>query len=415
MMMYRRCTIIGMNNISAVVKESSCVILCMAIALGIRIFFMMSGQMAVTDDFGYYQASVIQAEEEEPVLTSGNAFAYTENLSDILKFTGNRMEIIAGYHILLQAAAFLFLFLGCRWFFGRAAAFLEMILFSFSPWMIASVFKVSTETWYLSAWSLTFMMLGLFYKKTRDNGWYRNNRDEFYLMITGFFLGVICVWHYLGFLLLFFIIYAAVKNAPGLKERRKTQQDTVEMERLVRGDDWEPDEREEIMPVSSQLFILISGMLFGGYCTLMKYTGITGNFIKEQLEWWFLQLYRFENGRWQDAELWLMLWLPAVLLTGAVLQSIVDKYVRWKKLVSVAESPAVEEENIPEDKEENIPEDKEEKSKEDMEEKEERKINYIKNPLPLPKKHVKRTLDFKLNERKDDFDIEIDKGDDFDQ
>lgn len=407
-MTYRRCTIIGMNNISAVVKESSCVILCLAIALGIRLFFIISGQMAVTDDFGYYQASVIQAEEEEPVMTSGNAFAYTENLSDILKFTGNRMEIIAGYHLFLQAAAFLFLFLGCRWFFGRTAAFLEMVVFSFSPWMVVSIFKVSSESWYLSVWSLVFMMLGLFYKKTKDDGWYRNNRGEVYLMITGFFMGIICIWHHLGFLLLFFIIYAAVKNEPELDERRKNQLAAIEMERLIKGEDWEPDEREEIMPVSSQLFILISGMFVGGYCTLMKYTGITGNFIKEQLEWWFLQLYRFENGRWQDMELWLVIGLPAVLLAGAVLQTIVNKYSRWKKLASAAESPEVKDEDAPEEKKET------EKRKKDMNEKEEREIKYIKNPLPLPKKHVKKVLDFKLSEKIDDFDFEVDKNDDFD-
>lgn len=377
--------------------------------MGIRIFLMMPGQMTVTDDFGYYQASAVQAEEKEPVITSGNVFAYTESLTEILKFTGNRMEIIAGYHIILQAASFLFLFLGCRCLFGRAAAFLEIILFSFSPWMITGIFKVSPENYYLFGWSLVFMLSGFFYKKTGENGWYRNNREELYLIITGFILGIVCIWHHLGFLLLLFLIYAVVKNEPGLNERRKNRNAAVEMERLVRGEDWEPDDREEIMPASSQLFILISGMLLGGYCTLMKYTGITGNFIKEQLEWWLLQLYRFENGRWQDMELWLVIWLPSGILAGAVLQAVMNKYGRQKKTAPVTEVQTVKEEKIPEDEKP-----KEEKKEKEMDKEAERKINYIKNPLPLPKKHVKRTLDFKLDEKKDDFDVEINKGDDFD-
>ncbi len=369
---------------------------------------MMSGQIAVTDNFGYYQTSAVQAEEKEPVMTSGNVFAYTESLTEVLKFTGNRMEIIAGYHIILQAASFLFLFLGCRCLFGRAAAFFEMILFSFSPWMIAGIFKVSPENYFLFGWSLVFMLLGIFYKKTKENGWYRNNRGELYLMITGFILGIICIWHHLGFLLLLVLIYAVVKNEPGLNERRKNQSAAVEMERLVRGENWEPDDREEIMPVSSQLFVLILGMLLGGYCTLMKYTGITGNFIKEQLEWWLLQFYRFENGRWQDVELWLVIWLPFVVLAGTVLQAAADKYNRQKKTVPVKKAQPAQE-KTPE-----CEETKEEKAEREMEKEAEEKINYIKNPLPLPKKHVKRTLDFKLDERKDDFDFEINEGDDFD-
>ena len=40
----------------------------------------------------------------------------------------------------------------------------------------------------------------------------------------------------------------------------------------------------------------------------------------------------------------------------------------------------------------------------------------IENPLPLPKKHVKRTLDYgrEVPEGKYDFDLEVDEKDDFD-
>lgn len=43
-------------------------------------------------------------------------------------------------------------------------------------------------------------------------------------------------------------------------------------------------------------------------------------------------------------------------------------------------------------------------------------VTLIENPLPLPKKHVKKVLDYdrQLEEGKDDFDIEIDEYDDFD-
>lgn len=48
--------------------------------------------------------------------------------------------------------------------------------------------------------------------------------------------------------------------------------------------------------------------------------------------------------------------------------------------------------------------------------KRERRVQYIENPLPLPKKHIKRTLDYsvKAASEKDDFDYSVAENDDFD-
>ena len=45
-----------------------------------------------------------------------------------------------------------------------------------------------------------------------------------------------------------------------------------------------------------------------------------------------------------------------------------------------------------------------------------KKINYIENPLPLPKKHVKRVMDYRIKEEDAlaDFDIATSEDDDFD-
>jgi len=46
----------------------------------------------------------------------------------------------------------------------------------------------------------------------------------------------------------------------------------------------------------------------------------------------------------------------------------------------------------------------------------ESRVRYIESPLPLPKKHVKKVLDFDrdLQEGMDEFDLDIADGDDFD-
>ena len=51
-----------------------------------------------------------------------------------------------------------------------------------------------------------------------------------------------------------------------------------------------------------------------------------------------------------------------------------------------------------------------------MENTEKKPIQYIENPLPLPKKHVKKTMDYKFEpeEHLMKYDIEVSETDDFD-
>lgn len=406
MMMYRRYTTIGMNNTSISVKEIVLAIVCFVIAVGIRIFFMISGNLTVTDDFLYYQASMIENTVKEPVITSGIAFAYTEALSDIFIFAGNRMDMVAVFHIVLQAAIFFFLFFGFYFLFGRAAAFLEIILFSFSPDMIFGIFKVSPESFYLFGWALVLLLIAVFYKRTKENGWHRSSFEQVYLVLTGVLLGVVCIWHSTGFLLVFVIAYSMVRNAALLREKRHAWKEAHAMESLFEQKDSDDDKKEEIMPVIAQILILIMGMLLGGFCTLMRYTGVTGYYITEQVEWWLQQLFCAGNGRLQDLSLRLPLWIFLTLIMGAFVQMIIAFICKIKK--------DREPEEIVREKEEQNTDVKEVQKAQVEAMNEERKINYIENPLPLPRKHVKRTLDFKLDDKQDEFDVEINENDDFD-
>lgn len=426
MTMYRRCTIIGMNNISISVKESCLAILCLAIAIGIRIFLMISGDVAVTDDFHYYQASMMQEEEKEPIMTSGVVFAYTQSLSDISKHTGNRIDVIAVYHILLQAVSFLFLFLGCRYLFGKVAAFWEIMLFSASPYMVREIFKVSPESYYLFGWSLVFLMICILFKRTKERGWYRSNWDELFLMVTGFLLGVVCIWHYTGFLLVILLIYITIRNASGLQEKRDAWKEAYAIASLLDQDDFDEDENVEIMPVILQVIFVAAGMFVGEYCTLMKYTGVTGNFIKGQTIWWLKQLIHVEDGRWQDMAWWFPIWLALSIILGAMLQAFVRFiYNRMKdhEIRKVEKQENKKKENKKKESKKKESKKKESKKKTAAKEEvktpvetkvEEKKVNYIENPLPLPKKHVSRTLDFKNDGNDDGFDVEVNTNDDFD-
>lgn len=401
MMMYRQCTIIGMSKNSTYVKEGLLLLLCFIAAAGIRIFLMVSFEIPVTDEFQYYQASMIRKEVQEPVMTSPAAFAYTQSLSRVFQFIGNRIQAVAGYHMMLQAAAFLFLFFGCRLLFGKVAAFFEAAVFAVSPWLILGIWQVSPENYYLAGWSFLFFLVGGFAKKTREKGWYRRSLDEFYLIFLGFLTGVICIWHCMGFLLLLLAFYMIAGNVPSLAEKRTVWKKRYALERLLKeGEEKEAEEDcEEIMSVSSQVLTLVMGIFLGGFSALMKYTGVTGEYFKDQLLWWLKLLLYGENGRWQDISLWLPVWLTVTILTGICLQA----------AFQTVSAKRTEKEERPEMTAEA------EKKEETMDGREEKKkVNYIENPLPLPKKHVKRKLDFKIDKKKEDFDIEIDENDDFD-
>lgn len=56
-----------------------------------------------------------------------------------------------------------------------------------------------------------------------------------------------------------------------------------------------------------------------------------------------------------------------------------------------------------------------EESKEEIQEAE-RKVQFIENPLPLPRKHVKKTMDYKIEvtEEQMKYDREVKDDDDFD-
>lgn len=397
MMMYRQCTTIGMNKEKATVKEVLLIVLCFAIALGIRIFLAVFGEMVIADDLNCFQSAVIQENATQPLMTSGVIFAYTERLSDVFRFTGNRPEAAIWYHILLQTITFFFLFFGCSLLFGKVAAYFESAAFAVSPWVISATGKATPESFYLLWWSFLFLLVGIFAKKTRDKGWHRKNMDEIFLATMGFLAGMLCIWHVSGFLLLTLIVYSMISNLSYTMEKRNSWKKASAMERLLM-EDQEENGSSEAMPVLSEIMLLTGGILLGAFCTLMKYTGVTGWYIKDQFLWWIRRIARFENGRIQDLEIWLFLWLMITICAGAVLQSVLEKVMKNKE-----EKPRKESKKAAP-----FPEGGKMEKK-----KEEKNVRYLDNPLPLPKKHVKRKLDFELD-KKDGFDIEIDENDDFD-
>lgn len=388
-------------------KQRFLTVLWVLAAATIRIIYFFFGNQSIVDTYGYYSNAMLQAEGTEPVLISGMAYAYTGNLAKLMPYFKNGPESAAIYHLILQIVWIAFIIIGMGILFGGIAQLLTGGILAFAPQILESIFVVSPENYYMFWFSLLFLALALFFGRTKKRGWYRSSFCELYLMLTGFWTGVICTWNYIGWFLLPIMIYVLAKNRYNLKDKiwEQKQKDIYL-------------ERQQVMKVGSQASILVVGQLLGMYSTLMKYTGMTGISVGEQFRWW-ASMYKELPGRCQDIPTYLA---ALVLLAGAVgiLCSVLIEAVRRRKIQN----------EMYEDQVETDREEVKKKEPQYIVTEDGRKVELLDNPLPVPKRHEKKEMDFKLNDfndfsekpvieedampKTDEFDLGVLENDDFD-
>lgn len=342
---------------------------------GSRILYFYIRKQSVSDPYGYFANAMIKEGESKIPLNMGLAHAYTQNLSGLLRFTGNRIEAVCVYQMVLQILWIILLAAGISLVFGRLSGIVSASVMAAVPMVFQSMLMVSPENFYLLHLSLNMVFLGVFFGKTKDEQWKENSLWQMYLLLSGFYLGVICIWNYVGICLALAVFYLLI--------RRK-----------------------------KKAFTLIFGMTAGIFATLIKYTGVTGEAIWGQFEMWLQQLESFP-GRCQELEVWLVF-----ALFGAGFAGILSRYLittfkkkRLKKAVDMEELDVIHTEEMQEAMEE--------KQGDYIIAEDGRKIKLLDNPLPVPKKHVKKQIEFdfddiEISESNMDFDVEISENDDFD-
>ena len=85
------------------------------------------------DTYGYFTYAMIRAQKQEPVLNSGLSYAYTRNLSRLLKFTGNLIDAVGIYQLVIQVLWVVLLLAGISMLFGRLAGFVSSGILIVSP------------------------------------------------------------------------------------------------------------------------------------------------------------------------------------------------------------------------------------------------------------------------------------------
>ncbi len=354
----------------------------LAVTISRAVSFFLTGQ-TMADTYEYYTNAMIQAQEKQQVFSTGLSFIYTESLSGLLRFTGNRIEAAGVCQMTLQIL-WLWLFLaGACMIFGKLAGFAAGTMMAVSPWILESIFVVSPENFYMLFWSAALLFLGFAIREApeeRKSG----GGNILCLLAAGFLTGMITVWHYLGLYLLPVILYAFIR------ERRRVK----------------------------RKFVLLVGLVPGGLTAFAHIAMAAGKTVAAQVEGWVMELqelplcFLYEE---TELENWLFCAIGAGILCRN-LTALIRKNAGREK-----------EEGISGDTVEKLPQEEprtaaveEEKPDNYFIAQDGRKMKYLDNPLPVPKKHVKKEMKFAIEEVegdfdiKDDFDFQIGNGDDFD-
>ncbi len=342
----------------------------------VRVLYYLFDFKGIQDTYGYFAAAMLSLEEGEITLSSGLGFAYTNALTRGLSLFGTDISVAFLFQFILSTISLLLFYFGARLVWGTYSALGMCSVLSFSPIMLNSLKVCSPEEYIMFHVSVLFFILAFFYVQTKKHTYKRSSLAELFLVVVGFYTGIICAWNYLGFLVLLIMGYIVINNYQIYDDKSKFQEMT-EKEDL--------EEKDQIMNGFIQLLVLLFGAVLGLFFSLLKYTGYSGLVIGEQFRWWF-NLFKSLPNRTMDID-------------SAAVVNILFSFVLALIISTVC---LVFEEKHKNDyllsQSENITPKEEKEGVDYFVTDDGRKVSYIKNPLQGPKKHEPKTMKFDLDE-----------------
>lgn len=388
----------------------------------------------------YYEMAVVRAGAESPALAHGLSDLFVRALRMVFSFLGNSMMAAMLFQIFLQLLTLLFVYLAVRKAAGRFAACTVLLLLAFSDAFIRKIYVIDPECMLLAV-LLAGLCLVIGFVKAALSG--RNGRGRLVqAALLGVALGFLC---YLDFsALILFLFFAG----------------------LFTGRLGEAGSRKRL---AGYLFLALAGSAAGFCFSIWMDASLSGvGFYQSIMSWagpyfklgmgarifsvigmeypFFLVLFLFASflgfefirgGREQDFSLWL---LPCILLAPVFLMDFsiiglggvvlvfwsvlaalglknavfggraealrekIEEINAMAELIPAAEpvAAALSVSTVVPTASQPVPEEK---------------PRFFENPLPLPKKHVKREMDYDYEVPEADmhYQVEIAEGDDFDR
>ena len=356
------------------------------LSFAIRMLYYLFDFDGIIDSYGLFDSALNRIDSRDYVLSSGLGFAYTNACAKVLSRFGLNIDVVFIWQVFLEVIAISLFFWGAIYIWGTVSATVMTLIFMLSPVFLDSCLVVSPEEYFLFYFSILFYILAHFYTYTRRHSWFRSSIGEILILIMGFFAGMLITWSYLGFFAFIIMIYVVLNNY-----RINDDKSNI----LVMSTE-DLDEKDQVMGGTTQIFMLFLGALIGMFFTLLKYTGYTGYTIVEQFNWWRKQFLALP-GRAMDTNtvfaVNLLFCLSAAIITNAIMVVVNEK----KELKRQAELEEIRQAELKTEGGAFVDRDNT-SSDEYFVTKDGRTVQYLKEPLPGPKKHVHKELKFDIEE-----------------
>lgn len=372
----------------------------------------------------YFELAMVRAGEGIAPMTHGMGYLYVVCLSAIMSFLGNKIISVMFLHVVLQVLSLVICFLAVRKSAGRLPACVTLVYLSFSGAYISRIGVIDPECLYF-----LFYLLGMYLIVSAVKNYCRNYYTKSFavwtFMILGIVLGILIYLDIRSVTLLFFLV--------GIFTGKK-------------------EEDEELPAITAGQNILVFGAVevfcvlafFGSF--LIDALGYGTEYMTELSAWgnyylsefWgsvlacmdqFMRDFPFNvllivaasflafefkrSGKEQNYMLWILLCVctaPTPMTGYGVLPYGTIALFIWCVLAGLGLQNCIMGDSA------QVVQAKIEKINAEAEVEEIQKPRFIENPLPLPKKHVKREMDYEYPVAEEDmkFDIEVDESDDFD-
>ena len=429
-----------------------------------RIHYILHVSGGAVERNAFYEMAQITGGGTIPHITHGASYAYTALLSTVFSFIGNKVMAGIVLQLVLQIIAMLFLYFALRLLTGSVTALCTVAFMAASPVFMADMCSLTPQGLYLLLYSIGLWFTGAYLKGEVKTG-YRKKGSYAIFLLLGFYIGIVSYLDIVGVTLLFFagMGFIAVRKKTGDTERQRRKDRIGHKNKNIHiGIQFAVIMAASVLAFAglAELAALYTGRPFADILTswISQYgNNISLNYSIPQPDmrmavsaavYFTASFYAvgFIMNKNQKADAWilLLLALTAVSITGigrmdyGIFAVAVWGVMAGLGISSIGETGNEKMVAFPDGKEQqaavsgedtgfleetdhikaagNEAGEKAEIDEEPNNKDTVREIKFIENPLPLPRKHVKKEMDYgmEVSDERMEYDISADENDDFD-
>lgn len=381
----------------------------------------------------YYHAATLKAGAGVEPMVHGASYLYTLCLSFVFSFLGNKAAAAVWLQILLQMLTIILSFFAVRKTVGQIPACVAMFMLAVSSVYTSRIFVLTAESLFFLLYLMGFFIIGS-YIRMYCGGESGMAAAIVGALLSGISIGVLTYLDAVSLTLLFFLpalftgvrgqaknVFSSIKISLSffvliLASGALSFMGMLALDAFYSG--------ENVGQMAEAWYVLYRSHITADYIFYQTDASITECFVLAVLAALYIMAF-WNRRKEQNASPWICLMFvlaPTPLTATGVLSCQVYAVFIWSVLAGIGLQQSFVRESLKELQTEersevmNIAEVKEPAPEVLSEPKAESAPRFLENPLPLPKKHEKRTMDYQyeVTEDKMEFDVEIKESDDFD-